>query len=160
MITTTDTPAKNLRVSRCHGYYAFPGSDSIGCPVCGQSMATTTRQQRQQPWQVLDREEAREASRLPGGIPATITYERWSIEQMQARITQAEAGLADGSWELASNGTAWQLRDPYDWEIAKGIISRQHSSGFNLPGLRETIAKHEAKIERLERKLAKLGGAR
>jgi hypothetical protein len=160
MTTTTETPAKNLRVARCCGYFAWPGSDPIGCPVCGGTLQTTTRLQRQQPWQVLDREEARQASRLAGGLPGLIAYERELAASRIAQAERLEALVAAGERELDADGCAWTMRAPYDFELAKGITAPQRSSGSYPSGLRASAAKSEAKAERLERKLAKLGGAR
>jgi hypothetical protein len=157
--TTTETPAKNFRVARCCGYFAWPGSDPIGCLVCGGGLQTTTRLQRQQPWQILSREEAREASRLAGGLPASIAYQR---RVAASRITEAErveAQVASGERELDANGCAWTMRAPYDFELARGVTGPQRCSGSYPSGLRAAAAKAEAKAERLERKLAKLGGA-
>jgi hypothetical protein len=161
MITTTETPAKNHRVARCpngHGAYAWPGADPIGCPVCGSGLATTTRMLKSEPWQVLDREEARQASRLAGGLPALIAYTRWLADSHTRNADQAEAEVANGERIMDDTGTAWTLREPYDWEVANGRTGPQRSSGLRIAGCRDAAAKQTAKAERLERKLAKLGG--
>ena len=153
MLTTTETPAKNLRVARCHGYYAWPGADPIGCPVCGGSLQTTTRLQRQQPWQVLDREEAREASRLPGGLPDLIAYERTYVDRDLARVGEALLD-PEAHVELATGeeGTgSW-------YEAGDRILHEGDYGRLNLDAVLRGKAAKLAKIARLQRKLAKLGG--
>jgi len=155
MNITSDTPAKNLRVARCmkgHGYFAWPGSVDIGCLVCGGQLATTTRQQRQQPWRVLDSAEAAQASRLDGGIPSSIRWERDKLDSSLTRVAEellTELGDED-RLEIAEEGARWA--DPGD-----RVIWRRHS-GHNLDGSLRQADKTIAKIARLQRKLDKLGG--
>ena len=154
MITTTDIPARNLRVQRCfsgHGYFAYPGSDPIGCPVCGKGLTTTTRQQRQQPWQVLDRAEALEASRLPGGLPEQIVWERERLDSYMNRV--AEALLDDEGTLEIEDGTS-----RFSNYRAGDRIYRKDYSLMNLDAALREGDRLLAKIAKLERKLEKLGG--
>jgi hypothetical protein len=141
MHTTTETPAKNLRVGRCHGYFAWPGSDPIGCPVCGDTLQTTTRLQRQEAWQILDREETRRASRLPGGLPALIAYERGEVDR-----TLTMAG------DMLTSADGWTITVQTEGDR---IARREHST-WNLDGILRGADKRLAKIARLQRKLDKL----
>jgi len=156
MNITTDRPDSKLRVSRCtagHGYFAWPGPNDIGCLVCGDVLATTTRNQRQQPWQILDKAEAEQASRLDGGLPHQIRWERRHADDYFNRA--AECLLDDSSiLEIVTEENAARYR--YQ-ELGDRVWRRNHS-GQNIDSLLREGTRLLAKAMRLQRKLDKLGG--
>lgn len=144
------TPPSGYRVSRCvpcaMAFTWKGGTARPACPDCGAPMFTTTRRLRVGFW-LLEGDDLARAERLPGGLAGEATAERVYAERMDALAARLEADVAAGRAELDPvTGITWELRD-----YGRG-------SGHRIGQIEEEAARARAKAEKLERRLAKLGG--
>lgn len=141
-------PDKGYRVSRCFDCdraFTWKGQARPGCPLCGDTMQTTTRRFKGG-FTLLEGDALSRAELTRGGIDADILHERDLEAAALANAAKAEAALASGEAELGEDGTVWWMREAYDWETEDyGITGRQRAHGLRPHSMREAAAEHAAK---------------
>lgn len=158
-------PPRNQRVSRCRSCdLAFTWKGSAprpGCPTCGGRLSTTTRQLKAG-FVTLEGAALAHAERQPGGLPAEISFHEKRAQDAEERARKARESVGRDDVEVDEDGTIWDLRPAYDWEVERGQAEpgdMRRSSGIQPRYLDESAARHREKVAKYQRRVEKLGGA-
>jgi hypothetical protein len=162
-----DTPPERTRRGRCHDCdaafaYKTAASHDAGCPRCGGTLATTTRNLKSSRWYLLAGSDLELALRVPGGLAGRIAWELERAELTEARVAALEADVAadPASYEVTEtliagkpDRTIWTLGPAWN-----DPTKLERKGGYRVGGMLEAAARNRAKAAKLERALARLGG--